>query len=1257
MDELYPRGPTDVPPELTRPSAAYRRHAYLAVAGLALFVVAYFALAGWFAWTAIRLLTTATRARDAWWLLGLGGAGAGFLAVFMLKAVIPARRKDGDERAHELTADQHPRLFAFLHRLADEARAPRPHRVFVSPRVNAAVFYDLSLANLIIPSRKNLEIGLGLINVLTLGELKAVLAHEFGHFAQRSMAVGRWVYTAQQIAGHVVVKRDKLDEALQVLSTIDLRVAWIGWILRTIVWSIRSLVDTAFGWVVLAQRALSREMELQADLVAVSLTGSDALVHALHRLEAADDAMDRALAFTAGELRAGRAVADVFAIQRRMLERKRAILDDPTYGEVPPLPADPARHRVFAAQLAHPPRMWATHPPSELREANAKRVYVAAPLDDRPGWLLFEDPDALRAEVSARLTAHVEPPPAPAPLADSLARVDQAFDRRFFDPAYRGVYLGRSAVRDARTAADLYGPPPDGDLTAALAGLYPATLAAELARVRELGAEKAALEALRAGLLEAPGRVVRFRGQDRKRKELPGLVVEVDRELATARAAIGDHDRRVRAVHLAAARARSPAWEAYLRGLAAAVHYADHAEADLADAAGHLDNVVAVVTADRKVTARELDRVVEAGTVLWHALDAVYGDAADVVLGDRLAARLEIESWSADLGELRLGAPVASNVGDWLDAAQTWVRAATSSLSALHDAALEELLRAEDEVAAAARAGAALAEPPAPPRVPASYRVLLPGQERPRQERLGWWDRFQVADGFLPGAARFVVAGAIVGAVLLASGLTADATVIVYNGLARPVTVEVGGERLHVPARRHRELDVAARATHAVVAYTEDGREIERFRASVDDELGRYVYNVAGAAPLVEATYTVAAGDRGAPRHHARRWFATEVDRFHDEPPAQVEGTGSSVTVLASLADLHPTLAVLELGDDAQAAVAEAQARWAPSHSRDLASWLYLVPAPRRAEVIGDRLARDPDDVIARRVEQDDGGPAVCDHHVATAAARPTDATWQYLAARCRRELVDGPAFAEAAARDPDSPWLAYARAGAELEAGRWAEAAGRLERVRPRLPELREPIALLLARLRRVVADGDARLDELVADAPTLQLVAILEGATRPEHPGMAGLWALGQGQLADAAAAIAGDDDALLLHVAASDGAPAELVARALATPASRVSPRLAPVAAALAARAGGDPAPYLARLADDGKDGARLRAFLDALVTARAPGAADAHLAGASLEARARAYAAAAVLLGEACPSAWRELARRALFVGERPFLRAS
>src|SRR5690349_20126807 len=59
MDAIYPAGPASVPANLTAPTAAYKRHAWLAMAGLAAFLVAYFGLLGWFGWTAWRLFSVA----------------------------------------------------------------------------------------------------------------------------------------------------------------------------------------------------------------------------------------------------------------------------------------------------------------------------------------------------------------------------------------------------------------------------------------------------------------------------------------------------------------------------------------------------------------------------------------------------------------------------------------------------------------------------------------------------------------------------------------------------------------------------------------------------------------------------------------------------------------------------------------------------------------------------------------------------------------------------------------------------------------------------------------------------------------------------------------------------------------------------------------------------------------------------------------------------------------------------------------------
>lgn len=151
MQFPYPSGPGAVPADLTAATPAYRRHAWLAVLSLLGFIALYLALFGWLALTAWRL-GSAVLAGSAHnpLLAGLVAFGAGFLAIFMAKALIFIKRGSNDGLV-EIQAAEQPQLFGFLQRLADDAGAPRPHRVFVSARVNAAVFYDLSILNLLLP--------------------------------------------------------------------------------------------------------------------------------------------------------------------------------------------------------------------------------------------------------------------------------------------------------------------------------------------------------------------------------------------------------------------------------------------------------------------------------------------------------------------------------------------------------------------------------------------------------------------------------------------------------------------------------------------------------------------------------------------------------------------------------------------------------------------------------------------------------------------------------------------------------------------------------------------------------------------------------------------------------------------------------------------------------------------------------------------------------------------------------------------------
>lgn len=943
MDTLYPEGPTDIPNNLTQPGPTYKQRAWLASVSLVGFVLVYLFLAGWFVATAWRLIEDAVVSGGGNLSNWLVGGGSAFLAVFMLKALFFIQRGDNKDLLELKAADQ-PRLFEFLYRLADEAGAPRPAHVYLSARVNAAVFYDLSILNLLFPSRKNLEIGLPLVNILNLSEFKAVLAHEFGHFAQRSMAIGSWVYIAQQIASQIIHRRDALDNFLAGISRTDLRIAWVGWLLSLIVWSIRSLMDSLLRLVVLAQRSLSRQMEFHADLVAVSLTGSDEIVNALHKLQAADDAWARTLSFANSQLGRGKKVYDLYAVQTRIIETMARILDDPGYGATP---TAGEKERVFKTGFAQPPQMWSTHPASADREDNAKQTYIPSRRDERSASLLFENLPAVKTALAEQAFGAVEGEITTA--EETLEALDERYRLQQYDPRYRGAFLGRPLTRHVTKADELYSARIDtATLPQAVNTLYPPVLSTDLAKLRDLDEEYACLKALHDKRYEARGKRLVFRGREISRRDLPQVMAQVRKEVDVLRERVLEHDRRCRSLHLAAARQLGQGWPEYLSGLINTLHFAEHGEADLRDAQGMLANVYAVVTADGKVSKKERKRLVAAANELHGVLFKLYEIRTAVCLDQTLLDRLEATSWANMLGEFELPEASDDNIGDWLNVIDGWVNAAAGACSALSSACLEQLLSSENQIANALQQPETTTAAPTPSAVPGDYPIRLIGAERERQTRLGWWDRLQTADGPIFAGIRLLGAGAIVGAVLGFSGGTSqESDISVFNGLNQPVQVTLGDQHFTVAPHGNHNFSARLDEKAELLAHTRAGQEIERFRPEIHGHSRHYVYNIAGASPLIEWTATYGSAAEVPPRMlGAPRWLAGGADVYFAEPPTSIKtktGSGTRKVLSGAPADIEPE-GVLERLDNEQERrrVAATHAQWDTPDTPQIRRWQAL---------------------------------------------------------------------------------------------------------------------------------------------------------------------------------------------------------------------------------------------------------------------------------------------------------------------------
>lgn len=1280
---IYPRFPEHVPPDLTRATARYKRHAWLAVLGLFLFVALYMGLAGWFAWTAYRCFFDLAKGGNGFVDIA-GGVVAALLAIFLLKALFFIKKSGKSGEDVEITAAEQPELFAYVAALADRAKAPRPHRVFLSARVNAAVFYDLSLINLIFPTKKNLEIGLGLVSALNLSELSAVLSHELGHFAQRSMAVGRWVYMAQQVAAQIVATRDWLDRILRGISNTDIRIAWIGWGLRIIVWSIRSLLDTAFGLVLLAQRALGREMEFQADLVSVSLTGSDALVHALHRLGAADDAWSSAVEVAAGELSKGKAVPDLFALQARIVERMAVIMSEPDHGASPVLPSGAReQHRVFQQELAEPPRMWSTHPANRDREDNAKRMYVPVELDTRPAWALFRNPEELRQRVTAHFLKQSDSFGKALPVSHevALAAVERRYSRPYLDPRYRGVYLGRSVVLPHKRVDDIYGALiPPAELSAQLYGLYPEPLAADIRDLRQRTEEHDNLEALHEGLLEAPGGVIRHRGQVIQRRALAGVLQQVKGEVDSVKQRIESHDRSCRGVHRSISRLLGQGWEQQLYGLGAALHYASHAKANLQDARGHLANVFAIVTADGSVSSNERVRLLNACSEVYRALWPVYASAPQLALSPQMLERMLEAITESDAGErpkswadflpdnFQLPAPDTNNLPNWLQVVDGWVDGALGALGLLERVSLELLLHAEAHVATCYMQSRDPGVAPPSPRVPENYPTLTPGEVRARQKRLDWWDRFQTADGFFPSLARLAVAGAILTGVLGFSRGLAKVPLTIYNGLATPVIVEIDGKSTELGPLQHESLDLDHTGKLAVSTRQARAGLIERFETLIEQG-NHYVYNVAGATPLVQWTASYGNAAEVPPKQlGAQRMSIADVDHWFEEPPKSVDtkSGGATRTVLSAVDGVSPTRVldrVFSEGEQKQCVLRHAE--WDDADSIYLAAWLdRALELPGGKELLQRRLVRNPSDVISLRAQQDLATPAekpaLCEAQRKLSDASPKDGDLAYLKVRCEPE---GPAreqaFLDGAEEFPNCGFFAMAAGFERLEHEEWDAASPLLDRAALRLPSFSEGLRVEQARVLRLLGHWDpSEHPAWLENSPKLAALVTLETGNDVRGPSHA--YAMLDSADLDKAVDEARAEPRVYKRVvrlaAASDGATPELIERAfgIADDAGIDLDTVWPTLA-LAVRTHRPREPFLKKakeLAGDAAD--QLLQVLEAK-PANAAELMRRAAAGMRPEQRAQVSVMVAVLLGDAAPPPARELAKRALFQPERPYFR--
>lgn len=190
---------------------------------------------------------------------------AAIVGFIVLRAVFTVSRSHGDDADAEdvrqrtrVTAEEQPELWDEVTHLAEVVGTRPPDEIHLVPEVNAAVSEDASWLGLRAGTR-TLLIGTPLLVGLTADQLRAVLAHELGHYSRSHTRLGPVTYRGRVQIGRTV-------DGLR--NHPILRRVFHGYALLFL----------------LVSRKVSRDQEYEADAAAARLTSADALVTALREL-------------------------------------------------------------------------------------------------------------------------------------------------------------------------------------------------------------------------------------------------------------------------------------------------------------------------------------------------------------------------------------------------------------------------------------------------------------------------------------------------------------------------------------------------------------------------------------------------------------------------------------------------------------------------------------------------------------------------------------------------------------------------------------------------------------------------------------------------------------------------------------------------------------------------------------------------------------------------------------------------------------
>lgn len=324
-------------------------------------------------------------------LVGIGLISFGIMILLFLIKFVFSWKFTRRPRAVRIYEEQEPSLFQLLRDITAKTGTDFPKKVYIAPDMNACVYYDSIFLSLFFPVKKNLVIGMALVNSTSVLELTSILAHEFGHFSQRSMKVGSFVHYVNRIIYNLLYENEGFGSFFDRVSSINQILRLFTLLSFKVIRGIQLILQKLFIEINSADMALSREMEFHADAVAAMVAGPSAFERALVRLEYATPFFHQVVSFYQGKIRPVNLYSDHLQLTCLRAQREGCHL----IGSFPRVPLsvlnklNPFRLRINAD--------FDSHPETDERINRLKKLNVPDPADDlKPAVSLFRNEDKIK---------------------------------------------------------------------------------------------------------------------------------------------------------------------------------------------------------------------------------------------------------------------------------------------------------------------------------------------------------------------------------------------------------------------------------------------------------------------------------------------------------------------------------------------------------------------------------------------------------------------------------------------------------------------------------------------------------------------------------------------------------------------------------------------------------------------------------------------------------------------------------------------